>query len=80
VVGKCYKASGDITIPASVFAADDAFMIYNNTAAPINIIQGSGLTMRLCGTPTTGTRILAERGMASLWFISPTVVVIAGVT
>jgi hypothetical protein len=80
IVGGCYKATGNVTIPASVFAEGDAFLIYNNTASPITIIQGSGLTMRLVGTATTGTRTLAQRGMASLWFVSATQVVVSGVT
>lgn len=76
--GKVYKNTGAITVPASVFSADDCFCVYNNSAAPFNITQGAGLTMRLVGTTTVGTRALAARGFASVWFVSATECVVSG--
>lgn len=66
-IGKCVAVSAAINIPASVFAAGDCISIYNDSAASVNITISAG-TLRLAGTTTTGTRTLAPRGMATLWF------------
>ena len=79
-VGKVYKQTANQTVPASVFAADDVYFVYNNSGASISLIQGSGLTLRLAGTATQGTRTLAQRGWAKIWFVSPTEAVVDGVT
>lgn len=77
--GALVAATGAITVPASVFAARDVVTIANssNTGA-ISLIQGSGLTLRLAGTTTTGTRTLAINGIATIVFISPTVALVSG--
>lgn len=75
--GKCYSATGGVTVPASTFAAGDAFSIFNNSASSITITQGSGLTMY--GTAAaTGNRTLAARGICTIWFESATVCKITG--
>lgn len=66
-IGKCVAVSAAINIPASVFSAGDCLSIYNDSAASVNITTSAG-TLRLAGTTTTGTRTLAARGMATLWF------------
>jgi len=78
IVGKCYSTSGNITIPNSVFAAGDAFSIYNSTSSPISIVQGSGVTLRQVGTTTTGDRTLSEYGFVTLWFESASEAVLMG--
>lgn len=65
--GKCVAVSAAINIPVSVFSAGDCVSIYNDSAASVNITISAG-TLRLAGTTTTGTRALAPRGMATLWF------------
>lgn len=77
-VGSCYSTTGNMTIPASTFAAGDAVSFFNNTAGNLTITQGSGLTLYLAGTATTGNRTLAQRGTATVWFDSPTVATIFG--
>ena len=77
-VGKCIVATGAITIPASTFIQGDAFTIYNATSSSITITQGSGVTLRLAGTTTTGNRTLAAYGLASLWCNSASEIVSAG--
>jgi len=77
-IGCCYSATGNMTVPASTFAAGDAVSIYNNSASSITITQGSGLTLRLAGTATTGSRTLAQRGLATVWFESATEAVVSG--
>jgi hypothetical protein len=67
--GGCYdETSATITVPADTFFQGDVFCVYNNTAGNITIGQGTNLTMRLAGSATTGSRTLAARGMASVWF------------
>ena len=71
------QATGDITIDNSVFTAGDIILIYAGASAR-TITQGSGVTMRLGGTATTGNRTLAARGVAMLFFVSASEVVVSG--
>lgn len=66
-VGKCVAVSAAINIPISVFAAGDAISVYNDSGSAVNITISAG-TLRLAGGATTGTRSLAARGIANLWF------------
>lgn len=70
-------ATGNITVPASVFVQYDKVKIYAGSAAR-TLTQGSGLTQRLHGTSTTGNLTLAARGMALIEFISATECVVSG--
>lgn len=65
--GKCVAITANIAIPASVFAAGDSIAIYNDSAGALSITQAAG-TLRLAGTATTGTRTIAARGLATIWF------------
>lgn len=76
-VGKVINAAGTITIPNAVFSQGHALSIYNNTAASITI-TATITTMRLAGTATTGSRTLAARGIATIWFESGTECVVGG--
>lgn len=70
-------ATGDITIPASVFVQYDKIRIYAGASAR-TITQGGGLTQRLGGTSTTGNLTLAARGWALVEFISATECTVSG--
>jgi hypothetical protein len=74
---KTIQATGDITIPNAVFAAGDVILIYAGASAR-TITQGASVTMRLGGTATTGSRTLAARGVAVLFFVSSSEVVVSG--
>jgi hypothetical protein len=76
--GKSISTTGNMTVANSVFGAGDAVVIYNNSASAITLTQGSGVTMRLAGTTTTGSRTLSGRGLASLYFVSASEVVVSG--
>jgi pyruvate/2-oxoglutarate dehydrogenase complex dihydrolipoamide acyltransferase (E2) component len=76
--GALVSVTAGVTVPASVFAANDTLSIYNNSATGITITQGAGLTLRQVGTATTGNRTLAQRGLATIVFISATEAVISG--
>lgn len=71
------NASGDITIAASTFTADDRIVIYAGASAR-TITQGGGGTQRLHGTATTGNLTLAARGECLIKFISATEWVVIG--
>lgn len=76
--GALVTATGGITVPANIFSARDVVTIFNNTAGNITVTQGGSLTLYLVGTATTGNRTLAQRGLATVVFISATVAVISG--
>ena len=74
---KTIQATGDITIPNAVFSAGDIILIYAG-ASSRTITEGASVTMRLGGTATTGSRTLAARGVAVLFFVSSSEVVVSG--
>jgi hypothetical protein len=74
---KTIQLAGDITINNSVFTAGDMIVVYAG-ASSRSITAGTITTMRLDGTSTTGTRTLAARGMAVLFFVSSSEVVVSG--
>lgn len=76
--GALLSVTAGVTVPANVFAANDTFTIYNNSASGITITQGASLTLRQVGTANTGNRTLAQRGLATVVFISATEAVISG--
>jgi hypothetical protein len=69
--GEVFATAASVTLNTG-YAAGIAFGIMNNSAAQINIIQGSGLTLRLAGTAATGSRTLAARGLVWVYALSTT--------
>jgi hypothetical protein len=59
-------STGGVTVPSSVFSSGDVISVYNNSATNQTITQGAGVTIYLAGTNTTGSRTLAQRGIATL--------------
>lgn len=76
--GCLVSLSAGITIPNSVFSANDVVTLYNNTAGTLTITSGAGLTLRQAGTINTGNRSFAGRGLATVVFISASEAVISG--
>ena len=75
--GKHILASGTITVPNSVFSAGDAVTIVNNTSGNLTITKT--ITTMYLGTDATSTnRTLAQRGIATILFVSGTVAYISG--
>ena len=74
---KVTQLTGNPTITGSVFTAGDVLVLYAGSAAR-TITQGAGMTMRLDGTATTGSRTLAARGMAVVYMVSATECVVSG--
>jgi len=79
--GQCITTNSGVTVPASVFAANNVVTIYNNSGSSITITQGSSMTLQFAGqaTSTTGNRTLALYGIATVLFLSASSAVITGV-
>jgi len=58
--------TGGVTVNANIFSIGDMITIFNNSGSSQNITQGASVTLRLAGTATTGTRALAQYGVATL--------------
>lgn len=61
--------TGGITIPANAttaFAVGDIVVILNTGTASQNIAPASGVTLTLAATTSTGTRAIAQNGIATL--------------
>jgi hypothetical protein len=76
--GNMVLATGAMTVPNAVFAAGDVVTVYNNTAAGMTLTQGAGLTLRQSGTANTGSRTIAQRGFATITFVSSSEAVASG--
>ena len=75
--GKHILASGNITIPNSVFSAGDGVVIVNNTSGDLTIT--SGITNLYLGTDgSTGNKTLASRCTCTVLFTSGTAGYISG--
>jgi len=75
--GKHILASGNVTIPNSIFGAGEAVTIINNTTGDITITASIG-TLYNTADAATGNRTLAARGMATVLFTAATVAYISG--
>lgn len=72
--------TGGITVPANAsvaFPIGATIVIFNNSASSQNIAITTD-TMYLAGTATTGTRTLAQRGLATVVKVASTTWVISG--
>jgi len=79
--GQCITTNSGVTVPASIFAANNVVTIYNNSGSSITITQGTSMTLQFAGqsTSTTGNRTLALYGIATVLFLSASSAVITGV-
>ena len=75
---KLINTNSNVTVPSGVFSASDAVTIVNNSTSSISIVQASGIAMYYAGTSTTGTRVLAEKGIATIVCISSNNFIISG--
>lgn len=77
-VGKAITTTANVTINGAIFSTGQAVSIYNNSASSITILPGTGVTMYLGGTATTGNRTLAQRGVATALEVASNTFVISG--
>jgi hypothetical protein len=76
---KCISiTTGGVTVPAGVLSAGNKVTIYNNSGSNQTITEGSGATVRLAGSATTGNRTLAQYGVATVLCVSANNFVIIG--
>ena len=75
---KLINTNNGVTVPSGVFSAPDAVTIVNNSTGNITITQGSGVSMYYAGSSTTGNRVLAQKGIATLVCISSNNFIISG--
>lgn len=72
--------TGGVTVPSGIFSAGQAISVYNDSATAQTITQGSGATLRLANTETTGDRTLAGRGLATIFCVKANEFVVTGVS
>ena len=73
-----YISTGGVTFNNSVMSAGDAVTIINDSGSDQTITQGSGCTIHNSANASTGDRVLASRGMATLWFSGADTAYISG--
>ena len=71
------STSGGFVINSGIFSAGDCFTLYNSSASDVSI-TGSGVTLRLVGKSDTGTRTLAQRGLATVLCVASNEFVVTG--
>jgi hypothetical protein len=76
--GKCVLATSTITVPNATFSAGDVVTIFNNSAASISISSSLATALYQAGTANVGGRTLAQRGLATIYFVNGTTAVISG--
>lgn len=76
-IGDHVSATGNITVPPSIFAAGDVVVIYNNTGGNLSIVRGAGVTMYWVAG-ANADRTLATRGLASVVCVAADTFVITG--
>ena len=77
-VGKHIYTSSGVTINSGVFNTGDAFVVVNSGSTGMAITQGTGVTLRLAGTSTTGSRSLTGYGEANVLCVGSNTFMVAG--
>jgi len=78
-VGKDTLTARIYTVPQNTFNAGDVITVFNNNAGGnISIAAGTGVTVRLAGTATSGTRTVAPYGVATIFFVTANVALVSG--
>lgn len=76
-VGQSVRVDANVTVPPAVFSSGDVVVVYNNSASPISILRGAGVTMYWVGG-VNNNRALTARGLATLLCVASNVFVITG--
>ena len=58
--------TGGVTVPVNVFQVGENVVIFNDSATPQTITQGSNTTLRYAGTTNTGNRTLGAYGVCTV--------------
>lgn len=70
--------TGGVTVNGAVLTSGFVVSIYNNSGSSQTITSGTGVTMYLSGTATTGNRTLLQRGVATVICVAANTFVISG--
>jgi hypothetical protein len=70
--------TGGVTVPSSIFTAGQTISIYNNSSSNQTITQGSGVTLQLVASATTGSRTLAGYGLATILCVASNTFLVTG--
>ena len=76
--GKHISTIAGVTLNTGIFTIGQNVTIFNNSSSSITITQGTSVTIYLAGTANTGSRTLAQRGIATLLCVSTNAYVING--
>lgn len=77
-VGETISTNSAITVNGAVLSTGFVCYVYNNSAVSITITQGSGVTLYLSGTSSTGNRTLAQRGLATVYCVASNTFIVSG--
>ena len=77
-IGTLVQTNATVTVDQNIFTAGDAITIHNNSGSNITITQGTNVTFYLAGTSTTGSRTLAQRGVATVLCVASNAFVVSG--
>jgi hypothetical protein len=76
--GKHISTTAGVTLNTGIFTIGQNVTIFNNSSSSITITQGTSVTIYLAGTANTGSRTLAQRGVATLLCVGTNTYVING--
>jgi len=76
--GKHISTTAGVTLNTGIFTIGQNVTIFNNSSSSITITQGTSVTIYLAGTANTGSRTLAQRGIATLLCVGTNSYVING--
>ena len=76
--GKHISTTAGVTLNTGIFTIGQNVTIFNNSSSSITITQGTSVTIYLAGTANTGSRTLAQRGIATLLCVDTNTYVING--
>ena len=75
---KHINACGDVTVLYCIVAIGVCTSFINDPTGDISIIQGSSVTLRLVADTSTGTRTLANYGLAAVLCVGSNEFVVSG--
>jgi hypothetical protein len=76
--GKHISTNSGVTVNTGVFTVGQNVTIFNNSSSSITITQGTSVTIYQAGTANTGSRTLAQKGLATLLCVGTDTFVING--
>ena len=73
-----HSTTTTVVVPNSVFSVGNVVTILNGGTSNISISQGTGFSLRNSGDGSSGSRTLAQFGMATIYFTSASIGYISG--